>query len=143
MIIVPFTPLHAMQIVPQEGQMEVPEDAALRMAEAMRMASAGPAWAVMVGADVICIAGVIEQWNGRAACWAVLADEAGPHMLPLTRAVRKYLDGLGYRRLEMYVDCTFGAACRWARMLGFEVEGKMSAFLPSGRDAFMFRRIKR
>ena len=44
--------------------------------------------------------------------------------------------------IEMIVDPDHRAACRWARLLGFEEEGYMKSYSPDGRDALMFARVR-
>lgn len=93
------------------------------------------------GTPVVC-AGVVEQWHGRGLAWALIAESAGPHFVVITRAVKRFLDIAPWQRIEAQVDAEFGRGIRWAEMLGFEVESKMSRFTPEGRDAFMFVRFK-
>ena len=54
----------------------------------------------------------------------------------------RFLDVRDTRRVEMIVDPNHRAACRWARLLGFEQEGYMKLFSPDGRDALMFARVR-
>jgi hypothetical protein len=103
----------------------------------------GRAWTVMVDQRPICCAGVVEMWAGRGYLWALLAQDAGPHMLRLTRAIRARLDGLGFKRLEMAVAAGFSASARWARLLGFECETPvpMRAYAPDGTDCYLYARV--
>lgn len=140
--IVPLTEHHARTIEPQEAQSgQAVED---RVRDAMGLAREGSAWTVLCDGAVTCIAGVQPQWGGRGVAWCLLGKAAGRHMVPLTRAVRRYLDGLDYARVEMYVDASFDEGCRWARMLGFknETPAGMPKFLPNGNSAFMYGRVK-
>lgn len=95
------------------------------------------------GEPVAC-AGVVEMWPNRGHAWALLGDNAGPHMIAITRAIRAFLDALPLRRVEMAVDPDFPAALRWARMLGFECEtpSPMRAYCPDGRGAYLFARVR-
>lgn len=103
----------------------------------------GPAFTVRDSSgDVLCFAGLIEQWEGRALAWAILSDECGDYMLSLTRAIGYYLRNCKYRRVEAYIDECFPQAHRWARLLGFECETPkpMRNFYPNGNSAFMYVR---
>lgn len=110
-------------------------------ARALEMA--GQAYTAMVDGRPIACSGLVEQWPGRALAWALLANDIGAHtFVRVSRAVRRYLDASDYRRIEMQVDADHPQAIRWAQLLGFEVEGKRAKFLPDGRDAFEFVRIR-
>lgn len=133
---------HVRSLVPQSAQAGIPTED--RVADAMALAQAGPAWAVVAEEGVVCLAGVQPQWGGRAVAWALLSESVGRHMLALTRAAVRYFDGLDYGRIEMYVDAEFAEGCRWARLLGFtnETPGGMAKFLPNGNRAFMYGRAR-
>jgi len=141
-LIVPMQEHHARAIRPQWAQSGQTE--AERVRDALALARAGSAWAVVCEEGVACIAGVQSQWDGRAVAWCILADIAGDHMVAMTRTVRRYLDGLDYARVEMYVDASFSAGCRWAKLLGFknETPDGMPRFLPNGNTAYMYGRTR-
>lgn len=103
----------------------------------------GDAWTAMVDGRPIGSAGVVEAWTGRAYAWALLAEDAGPHMLAITRAIRCFLARSPYRRIEMAVSAGFDAGQRWAELLGFTLETPtaMRAYLPNGGDAWLYARI--
>lgn len=103
----------------------------------------GEAYAAVADGMVIACAGVLERWHGRASAWALLSDQAGRHMLELTRAIAAWLERSGLRRVETHVDVNFAAAHRWARLLGFEREGTMRAYTSDGRDADLYARVDR
>lgn len=91
---------------------------------------------------VIAHMGILHQWEGRALAWALLGPDLLRYMLPLTRAVRFYLDGCGYRRIEACIDIDHDQGHRWARLLGFECEtpAPMKGFYPNGRPAYLYAR---
>lgn len=142
LLYVPMQEHHARSLVPQEAQAWIPAED--RVADALTLAKAGPSWAVVAEEGVVCLAGVQPQWGGRAVAWALLSASASRHMLGLTRAAKRYFDGLDYGRIEMYVDAEFAEGCRWARLLGFtnETPGGMAKFLPNGNRAFMYGRAR-
>ena len=136
MNIVPFLPEHLKGLIPQAQQSYIPDD----YAEALR---GTPAYSVVENGKTYIVAGIVEHWPGRAIAWAMLDREAGSRMLAATRAVRRFLDGCGVRRVEMAVDCDFPAAHRWARLLGFHMEcERMQAYTPEGRDCALYVRIR-
>lgn len=99
-------------------------------------------WAVWRGSECIFIGGFMEQWPGLASGWAVLAALSTKELLYLTRSIGRHVERLSYRRLEMTVVASFAAGHRWARLLGFQVEGYMRAYDPLGRDHVLYARIK-
>jgi hypothetical protein len=142
LLIVPLQEHHVRALTPQQAQAGQSE--AERVHDAMALAQSGSGWALVCEEGVAAIAGVQAQWGGRGVAWCLLSDLAGAHMVPLTRAVRRYLDGLDYARIEMYVDAQFAEGCRWARLLGFKNETPegMPRFLPNGNTAFMYGRTR-
>lgn len=104
----------------------------------------GLAWTALVNARPICCAGITECWPGRGYAWALLSEDAGPHLLVLTREIRSRFDETPFARIEMAVDADFIAGCRWAVLLGFELETPkpMAKFLPSGRAAYLYARTR-
>jgi hypothetical protein len=137
--IVPFRREHLFQIELQGAQASLSEKQNLEYAVALEQS--GAYTGLVDGRPIIC-AGLVEQWEGRALAWALLSNDAGPWMLDITRACKRMFQLSGYRRIEAHVDAEFQQAVRWALMLGFEVESKMQAFTPEGRDAFMFTRLR-
>lgn len=105
------------------------------------LVDAGPCYTVRQGGKIICCAGVVELWQGRASAWALLSGEAGRSMIGLHRMVEDFLDNCGIRRVEAYVYPDFEPGHRWARMLGFEREGLMRAF-QRGADMVMYSRVR-
>lgn len=75
-----------------------------------------------------------------AYSWAVLGEDAGPHMRSLTRAIRFQLDASPFARIEMWVDKGFAPARRWAELLGYQL--RCDGQLPDGRDAWIYARTK-
>jgi hypothetical protein len=142
LLYVPMQEHHVRALVPQRAQAHIPVEE--RVKDALGLAQQGQAWAVVSEAGVVCLAGVQPQWGGRAVAWALLSEQAGRSMVALTRAARRYFDGLDYARVEMYVDAGFAEGCRWARLLGFrnETPDGMVGFLPNGNRAFMYGRVK-
>lgn len=137
MNIVPLEPSHLQAIRVQPAQ-------AAEYAHADALASpTGMGWTALVDGEPVACAGLVEVWEGRAYAWAILSDNAGPYMLPLTREIRSKLDAAPFRRIEMAVDADFDAGARWAEMLGFRCEtpAPMAAYLPNGRAAYLYARV--
>jgi hypothetical protein len=100
------------------------------------------AFTALDGDEVLVCAGVLELWAGRGAAWAFLADGVGHRMVAVHRAVRRYFDVLGFRRLEAEVAADFPQGHRWMRLLGFELEcPRMRGYFPDGSDAALYARV--
>ncbi len=91
-------------------------------------------WTLVVDGDPVICGGTITQWPGRSMAWAHLSTLAAPHMLYITRGVRRLLAEVP-GRIEVTVRCDFAKGHAWARMLGFEIETPvLRAFGPAGED---------
>lgn len=109
---------------------------------AQAMAAAGPSWTLLAASGaVLACGGLFVQWEGRASAWAFLSPSTP--MRAATRAAREMLDTCGIRRVECWVDVDFHAGQRWARLLGFNLEGRMAGFSPEGRDMDLYARVVR
>lgn len=143
MRVVAFQPEHALQIRLQP--MQLATEPTVTPAEAEALARAGPSYTAL-GEDgtVYATAGIIPQWQGRAVAWAMVAHNAGPHFLRITREIRLFLASCGFRRIETAVDAAFPEALRWARLLGFECETPkpMRAYGFQGRPAYLFALVR-
>ena len=145
-VLVPLTEERARALVPQAAQSDTSE--AERIAMILAQAEAGPTTAVVhaVTGEVLCLGGVLteEAWPHRGVAWSVLSASAGPHLLPITRALKTWLGDRGLARIELYVDAQFPQGSRWARLLGFNLETPlpMRRFLPNGNGAYMYGRTR-
>lgn len=104
------------------------------------LVDAGPCYTARSGGRIVCCAGLVSLWPGRASAWALLSADAGRCMVPLHRAVAEFFDSCDIERVEAYVVPDFMPGHRWARMLGFEFEGRMRAF-QRGQDMCMYARV--
>lgn len=141
MNVVPFRREHLQRMVlqpRQEGMRELLTD------ELYAMMESSDSFTGLDGDRVLACAGTFQIWQGRAAAWAYISNDVGNRMLDVTRAVRRYLDMVGHRRVEMDVDVEFEAAHRWARLLGFTLEAPHREFFtPDGRDCALYARVRK
>ena len=139
MRIAPYEPWHLLQI---EVQPEQRNDQTLRKADsAQSLGEAGPVFTLLDGDIPLAIAGVANCEPGRGLAWAVLAPSVDGYALALHRGVTRFLAMQTYRRLEAVVDCEHTTAIRWIERLGFEREGRMRKYAPTGRDCYLYSRI--
>lgn len=139
MEILAFAPEHLNTLAVQAAQAGALAD----RDKALKLISAGQAFSARTGGATLAVAGVVEQWPGRALAWAVLSQDIGRHMVAVHRAVVRFLELAPYRRIEMHVDAKHEQGKRWAEMLGFEYEGYERAYAPDGRDCLLYARVQR
>jgi len=106
------------------------------------LVSGGPAYTLLGGNEVLACAGIVPQWQNRAMAWALVGKNAGRAMVALHRAVLRCFEIHPHKRIETTVASKFAEGHRWARMLGFEREGTMTAFAPDGADYDLYARIQ-
>ena len=140
MTVVPFNRQHYIDMILQENQ---ETQRILMTEEIMRLIEHHDGFSALDGDEVLASAGVVELTTTRGLAWAYISANVGNRMLGVTRAVRRYLDMSGLKRIEMDVDCDFHAAHRWAKMLGFEMEcERRRAYTPDGRDCALYARVR-
>lgn len=138
--VVPCEPWHLKEIALQPHQEHL--GALLKSSGlADQVAASGSAWTALVNGRPIGSGGFIEHWAGRSEVWAVLSDQAGAHMLALTRAVRRGIDLHQAARIEATVLSGFEPGLRWVRLLGFEEECLRRRY-QDGRDHVAFVLLK-
>lgn len=95
---------------------------------------------------IIACGGLVHHWSGRGELWIILSFKLDrSDMLFLHRTVKKFLDDChdsGYTRLEASVLEGFVAGHKWLKMLGFEPEGIMRSYDPSGKTHTSYSRIR-
>lgn len=128
--------LHALRLQPWQAATRVTD------VYAQALESAGGSYTATLAGHPVACAGIVEQWEGRGLCWALLSPDVGPHFIQLTRIVRRALNLAHYRRVEAIVDAEHAEGIRWAVALGFEVEARLRKCTPEGRDAFMYARVR-
>jgi protein gp37 len=141
MRIVPFEPNHLKLLLLQPSQ-AIMQETLSRPEYAQSLHQAGPAYSLVDGDAVLASMGLIPQWEHRAIAWGLIASEAGPHFRTIHKAVLRTMEIHPYRRIETSVACDFEQGHRWAKMLGFEREGRMRSFTPDGRDCDLYGRIQ-
>ena len=102
---------------------------------------AGLAFAVINEGGVVALGGVRDVWPGRGVAWGLLANGIGATMVPVTRAVRRFLSVCPTRRIEAEVAAGHEEGRRWVEMLGFEREGTMRAYW-GGKDFDLYARVR-
>lgn len=135
-VVVPFRRWHYDWLDPSavDGpRLAVPEESLERLED-------GRSWTGVVNGVPIVCAGVIQHWRGRSEAWAFMSHRTGPHMLWITREVKKKLDEV-QGRIEITVRHDFVAGQRWAALLGFKIEGWLERYGPEGESHISYVRF--
>lgn len=102
----------------------------------------GPwSWTGVVGERPLVCGGIVANEFGAGVLWAFLSTEAGPHMLRITRFVRRMVLLAGLRRLEATSAATHTEGCRWLELMGFEREGRLRHYGFDGTDHILYSRV--
>ncbi len=139
MIVVPYSNEHLRMLKLQAAQEYFGQ--VMDQAYAMRLEKQD-SFTALQGDTVLCCAGVIRAWPGRALAWALISQSAGPYFVQLTRAMQRYMDLIPDRRVEAVVDSGFDQGHRWLRLLGFQHEGRLRLYTPDGRDVDLYARLR-
>lgn len=138
--IVPFEPWHVASINLQPSQRWMGPYLTAGHAEAVK--GSGPAFSMLQGKEVIACSGIMHMWENRAQVWALISGNSCWSFVRMYRAMSRYLAMQDVRRIEATVDDGFEEGHRMLKMLGFEYEGRMRAYLPTGADSHLYARVK-
>lgn len=142
--IVPFKTEHILALRGRLQPMQVAHSEQCTPEFGAQFERLGSTWTALVDGRVIGCAGIITLWTGRGHLWAYLAEDAGRHMVGITRAVRAKLKEVGLPRYEAEVAAGFSEAHRWVRVLGFRCETPdgMQSFFPDGSRGFLYSKVR-
>lgn len=102
---------------------------------ARRSIASGLSWTLMVNGLPVWCGGVLDGVSrGIGAFWLLGADGCERYAKHLMRVWRVILDHGGYRRLECKCYADNELANRFARRIGFELEGTLRAYTLRGED---------
>lgn len=135
-----FQPADVLDFVVQPEQAIEAPSGADAIALALLDISAQPVSAECADGRVRLIGGISGE-GFSVALIALFAEDAGPWMLGIVRAVRAWLNDCNAHRIAMEVRADFKAGCHFAELLGFEAEGLMRARGPNREDYMLFARI--
>ena len=143
--ILPYKPEHLLSIELQPNQ-RVWRDRIVKGKQAEAINIPGMSFTGFSGGKIIGSAGFVPQWEGRVIGWALLSPQI-PKMawVQIVRTIKATMERLfneGTRRIEITVPAGFAQGIRFAKMLGFAVECKMTAYQPDGSDAYLFAKIR-
>lgn len=96
------------------------------------------------GAPIGC-GGFIDIGHGIGVVWVMLSDAVRGHGLRLCRFARIATDiafeEMGWHRIQAAVRCDRPEYQRWAKLMGFEREGKLRKAAPDKTDLYLYARV--
>ena len=140
MNIIPYEAKHLLGLRLQENQAYCTPPLDAEYAKALE----GPyAFTALEGERVLIVAGVLPILEHRALAWALVDQEAGPHFTEITRAAKRLLEAVPYRRIEADTPVGFHSGHRWLKMLGFRMEApRMVGYRVDGGDSSLYARTR-
>lgn len=139
----PFKPEHMAALLPRMNKDQTLDHGLWTPEFCARLAETCEAFsALSESGDVLAVCGVMQLWPERYHLFAYMSLDSGPHMVALTRGVRRFLAALR-GRMETQVSEGFEAGHRWVKLLGFKCETPdgMDGFFPGDRRGFMYSRV--
>lgn len=103
--------------------------------------AASNAWSLIDGAHLIGCGGIAKEHDSCGTAWTLLTPQSGPYMTRIHRFAVRTLARCPLTRVQAHVSPTFEAARHWIEMLGFEFEGRLRKFSPTGRDMLLYARV--
>jgi hypothetical protein len=105
----------------------------------------GMAVAVHDSDKCIGVYGVVQLWPGVARVWSLFSEDVileHPTLLGLhiRRDLRK-AEQLGFHRIEATTNVEHLIAIEFIQWLGFESEGLMRKYTPTGDDMYLFAKV--
>ena len=99
--------------------------------------------AILHGTPVACF-GSVRIWNGVEEMWLLMEERGREAAVSLTKAAIAYRDfrviSGNLHRLQITVRCEDIRAVRWARAIGFNIDGMMMRYGPDGSDYYLMSR---
>lgn len=137
-ILVPFEPQHVdwtsvQELVPQE----------LHNALLSAYSNSGLGLTALVDNVAVCSGGVLSMWPGVGHAWLLPGPLLGEHKLWAIREMRSMLDGMTwFWRIQTFCIAEREQHKRLVKALGFEYEGTMKKYSPTGADYCIYARVR-
>ena len=105
-----------------------------------------PGVALLLGQEVLAMAGVTPFWEGVGQLWMRTGVRASEFPVAIMKATREFLNivdrTLTPRRLQAHVKADVVVNRRFISHLGFHPEALMRAFGPEGADYVLYARVR-
>jgi hypothetical protein len=106
----------------------------------------GPAWTLRVGDDVVCCAGLMRLWRGRAHAWLLpsvtMPSYSKTIVLALVDHLRALIHEQQFVRIECHVMKEHQMGRRLVEWLGFKQEAIMERYGPNDEDYVQYALIQ-
>lgn len=97
------------------------------------------------GTKPIAIIGWFLISPGVLQLWAILSEDICNYRFSFPKCclvlIKEGFERYGFRRMQLNVKEGYEIGIRWAKFLGFNCEGLMTNFDPSGLGCYLFARI--
>lgn len=105
----------------------------------------GIATTVWVNGEVLACVAVVRLYHGVGEVWTLASKRVNKHPLGYIKALRRgitiHMQVMNLWRLHGTIRADFEGAEKWVKTLGFEKEGLLKKYGPSGEDHIMFARV--
>lgn len=104
-----------------------------------------PATTALHNGNPVASFGVTPLWDGVSEVWAVFSRRwAADNGSFIAKSSRKWIEDrmVDNHRVQCFVIDSNAAAKKFAEFLGFEVEGRMRKYGPTGEDFIMYARVR-
>lgn len=96
----------------------------------------------LVNGEPVMIGGLVVYWDGRGRLWSLFTTMDRQKFVPVFRLMKKYIESLRIKRIELEVPCGDDKFKRRAEMLGFtKYAERARCYNVFGEDCTLFERI--
>jgi hypothetical protein len=141
MVIMPFEENHLKALRLQQSQAWLGQTI-VESTYGRDLLAGGPCFSAVLDNEVLCCAGLVHIWEGRAQAWSLFSANAGRRFVSIFRAIASFLSIQDVRRIEALVAVDFDQGHRMIEMLDFKREGTLIKYFPHGGDCVMYGRVK-
>ena len=93
--------------------------------------------------ELMVCGGAMAYWFNRAQIWTLFSERSKNNFLPVFRGIKRFLDFLPFKRIELSIDYGFELGCRRAELLGFKLEcQRAEKYLPNGNDVTLYSLVR-
>lgn len=146
--VVPFKAEHLDQIVLSDVQAYYRDIIKKDPAYPKKLEEMGLAYTGICEEGIVGISGIIVLNETTAEAWALMSQlfKRPRYSYFATKAIRQFCEdqfkNTSIQRIQMNVQLDFEPGHRWARALGFQVEGIMRKYGLNGKDHVLYARVK-
>lgn len=96
----------------------------------------------LVNGEPVVVGGLVVYWDGRGRVWSLFTSMDKYKFVPVFRLMKKYVENINIKRIEVDVPCDNDKFKRRAEMLGFtKYAERARCYNVFGEDCTLFERI--